>query len=153
MRETNRDDFLHLFFQTNKTSSIRDHFPTNYSKSSRFFSIALKKVYLQLIITSRISLTNNYSTKVHNFSKTLSFYQYLRSISTNIKNETLFSRNFKYSTIDPFSRRWLQLEIGQVRSKTRLVREGGASCRSNERRFMWQKCEALWARVSRGKRQ
>lgn len=115
MRKTNRDDFLHLFFQTNKTSSIRDHFPTNYFESSRFFSIALKKVYLQLIITSRISLTNNYSTKVHNFSKTLSFYQYLRSISIS-KTKHFFLEILNIQRSIPFHAvgcNWKSVKFGQ----------------------------------------
>lgn len=69
---------------------------------------------------------------------------------SKIYNETLFPRNFKYSTIDPE----LQLEIGQVRSKTRLVRGGGASCASERAEIYVAKVRGpVGGGVSRGKRQ
>lgn len=73
---------------------------------------------------------------------------------SKIYNETLFPRNFKYSTIDPCSRGALQLEIGQVRSKTRLVRGGGASCASERAEIYVAKVRGpVGGGVSRGKRQ
>lgn len=70
---------------------------------------------------------------------------------SKIYNETLFPRNFKYSTIDPCSRgsNWKS-----VKFENSISRGGGASCASERAEIYVAKVRGpVGGGVSRGKRQ